>query len=126
PKPRLRASGLCGGNRTSRAREIKPERESVHGARRPLRPSAEPSLCRLGSLWWLRNAYGGWKAVTVPTTTGARSGIPTDTGKAPRVAGVIRGQSQTGLTPSYLGRGPFFDVGSRARENIPETLQGIV
>ena len=97
---------------------------TVRGARSGRVPNRH--YAGVGSLWWLRNAYGGWKAVTVPTTTGARSGIPTDTGKAPRVAGVIRSQSQTGLTPSYLGRGPFFDGGSRARDNIPETLQGIV
>ena len=42
------------------------------------------------------------------------------------MAGVIHSQSQTGLTPSYLGRGFFFDVGSRAPENIPETIQRIV
>ncbi len=65
------------------------------------------------------------EAATVPTMTGALSGIPTEAGEAPPVAGVIHSQSQTGLTPSYLGRGLFFDVGSRAPENIPETIQRV-
>ena len=64
------------------------------------------------------------EGVTVPTTIGARSRIPTEAGEAPPVAGVIHSQSQTGLTPSYLGRDLFF-VGSRALENIPETIQPI-
>jgi hypothetical protein len=40
----------------------------------------------------------------VPTMTRARSGIPTEAGEAPRGAGVIHSQSQTGWTPSYLLR----------------------
>ena len=63
------------------------------------------------------------EAATVPTMTGARSGIPTEAGEAPPVAGVIHNQSQTGLAPSYLGRGLFFGVGSRAPRNIPEIIQ---
>jgi len=63
------------------------------------------------------------EAATVPTMTGARSGIPTEAGEAPPVAGVIHNQSQTGLAPSYLGRGLFFGVGSRAPQNIPEIIQ---
>jgi hypothetical protein len=65
------------------------------------------------------------KAATVPTMTGAPSGIPIEVGEVPPVAGVIHSQSQRGLTPSYLGRGLFFDVGSRAPENIPETMQRV-
>jgi hypothetical protein len=41
------------------------------------------------------------------------------------VAGVIRSQSQTGLTPSSLGRDLLCDVGSRAPEDIPETIPRI-
>ena len=44
------------------------------------------------------------QAATVPRMTGARFGIPTEAGEAPRVAGVIHSQSQTGLTPSDLLR----------------------
>ena len=44
------------------------------------------------------------EGTTVPRMTGARSGIPTEAGEAPRGAGVIHSQSQTGLTPSYLLR----------------------
>ena len=65
------------------------------------------------------------EAATVHMMTGARSGIPTEAGEVPPVAGVIHSQSQTGLTPSYLGRGIFFDVGSRAPVDIPETIHGI-
>ena len=65
------------------------------------------------------------EGVTVPTTIGARSRIPTEAGEAPPVAGVIHSQSQTGLTPSYLGRDLFFDAGSRAPEDIPEAIQRI-
>jgi len=39
------------------------------------------------------------------------------------VVGVIHSQSQRGLAPSYLGRGLFFGVGSRAPQNIPEIIQ---
>ena len=65
------------------------------------------------------------EAVTVLTTIGWRSHIPIGAGEVPPVAGVIHSQSQTGLTPSHLGRGLFFDVGRRAPENIPEILQRI-
>ena len=47
------------------------------------------------------------EGATVPTMTGARSGIPTEAGEAPRGAGVIHSQSQTGLTTSYLLRAPL-------------------
>jgi hypothetical protein len=41
------------------------------------------------------------------------------------VNGLIRSQSQTGLTPSYHGRVIFLDIGSRAPEDIPEKTQRI-
>jgi hypothetical protein len=46
------------------------------------------------------------EAATVPPTTGARSGIPTGTGEASLMAGVIH--SKTGFKPSYLSRGFLF------------------
>jgi len=64
------------------------------------------------------------EAATVPTMTRARSGIPTEAGEVSAEAGVIHSESQMGLTPSCLGRDLFF-VGSRALENIPETIQPI-
>jgi hypothetical protein len=63
------------------------------------------------------------EAVTVLTTIGERSHIPIGAGEDPPVAGVIHSQSQTGLTPGYPGRGHFFDLGSRAPQNIPEIIQ---
>jgi hypothetical protein len=63
------------------------------------------------------------EAVTVLTTIGERSHIPIGAGEVPPVAGVIHSQSQTSLTPSYPGRGHFFDLGSRAAQNIPEIIQ---
>jgi hypothetical protein len=63
------------------------------------------------------------EAVTVLTTIGERSHIPIGAGEDPPVAGVIHSQSQTGLTLSYPGRGLFFDLGSRAPQNIPEIIQ---
>jgi hypothetical protein len=63
------------------------------------------------------------QAVTVPATIGARSHIPIGAGEVPPAAGVIHSENQTGLTPSYLGRGLFSDVGSRAPQNIPEIIQ---
>ena len=65
------------------------------------------------------------EAATVPTMTGARSGIPTEAGEAPPVVGVIHNQSQTGLAPSYLGRGLFFGVGSQDQEKIPNPIPRI-
>jgi hypothetical protein len=65
------------------------------------------------------------EAVTGPMTIGERSHTPTGAGEVPHVAGVIHSQSQTGLTLSDLGRGRFFDVGSRASEDIPEPLERI-
>jgi hypothetical protein len=65
------------------------------------------------------------EAVTVPTTIGARSHFPIGAGEVPPVAGAIPSRSQTGLTPSSLGRSLFFDDGSRAPKNTPETLQRI-
>jgi hypothetical protein len=41
------------------------------------------------------------------------------------VVGVIHSQSQTGLTPGYLGRGLSFDMRSRASENMRKTIQRI-
>ena len=63
------------------------------------------------------------EAVTVPATIGARSHILIGAGEVPPGAGVIHSENQTGLTPSYLGRGLFFDVGSRAPQYIPEIIQ---
>jgi hypothetical protein len=63
------------------------------------------------------------EAVTVSTTIGAPFHIPIGAGEAPPVAGVIHSQSQPGSTPSYPGRRLFFDVGSRAPENLPEIIQ---
>jgi hypothetical protein len=65
------------------------------------------------------------EVVTVPTTIGVRSHIPIGAGEVPPVAGAIRSQSQTALTPRRLGRGLFFDIGSRTPDNIPETIQRI-
>jgi hypothetical protein len=63
------------------------------------------------------------QAVTVPATIGARSHILIGAGEVPPVAGVIHRENQTGLTPSYLGRGLFSDVGGRAPQNISEIIQ---
>jgi hypothetical protein len=60
-----------------------------------------------------------------PTEAGARGGTPIGLGGLPTVAGLIRSQSETGLIPSDLGRGIFLDVGSRAPEDMLETLQRI-
>jgi hypothetical protein len=65
------------------------------------------------------------EAVTVPTTIGARSHIPIGAGEVPPVAGVIRSPNQAGLASGYLGRGLFFDVGSRAPEKIPKTVERV-
>jgi hypothetical protein len=65
------------------------------------------------------------EGVTVPTTIGARSHIPIGAGEVPPVAGVIRSPNQAGLASGYLGRGLFFDAGSRAPEDIPEAIQRI-
>jgi hypothetical protein len=65
------------------------------------------------------------EAVTVPTTIGARSHIAIGADEVSPVAGVTRSQSQTDLTPGYHGRGLFFELGSRAPENIPETIQRV-
>lgn len=65
------------------------------------------------------------EAVTAPATIGGRSHIPIAAGEVPPVAGVIHSQNQTGLTPSHPGRGLFFDLGSRAPQNIPEIIQRI-
>jgi hypothetical protein len=60
-----------------------------------------------------------------PTEAGARGGTPIGLGGLPTVNGLIRSQSQTGLTPSYHGRVIFLDIGSRAPEDIPEKTQRI-
>jgi len=65
------------------------------------------------------------EGVTVPTTIGARSRIPTEAGEAPPVVGVIHNQSPPGLSRCYLGQGLFFDVSSREQEKIPETSRRI-
>jgi len=64
-------------------------------------------------------------APTITMVTGTPSGILTEIGENPAAAGVIPSQSQTDLTPGYLARGRFSDVGSRAPKNIPETIQWI-